>query len=52
MPNVIFNREITDAIGVICYELKRMNDLREKEIELKEKELELAYGHDYRWKSR
>ncbi len=39
MGAVYFTREIIDAILNIAYELKRMNDLKEKELKIK-------YGSD------
>ena len=35
MSNVIFTREFMNAVNEIAFELKRMNDLKEKEMELK-----------------
>lgn len=35
MGAVFFTREVTDAMVQIAYELKRMNDLKEKELKLK-----------------
>lgn len=35
MSNVIFTREVTNAILGIAFELKRMNDLKEKEMDIK-----------------
>ena len=32
MGAVFFTREFTDAVMQIAYELKRMNDLKEKEL--------------------
>ena len=36
LTNVIFSRDVMIAIETIAYELKRMNDLKEKEMKLKE----------------
>lgn len=35
MGATFFTREVTDAIVRIAYELERMNDLKEKELQVK-----------------
>ena len=38
MSTVLFTREIVESIVQIAFELNRMNNLKEKELELKYKE--------------
>lgn len=35
MTTILFNREVTDSIVMIARELKKMNELKEKELSLK-----------------
>lgn len=41
MSTVLFTRDIQDAIINISYQLEKMNELKARELEIREKELEL-----------
>lgn len=44
MTNIIFTRDIHDSISTIAYELRRMNELKEKELKLQQTFYEKQYG--------